>query len=367
MTDRMPSASATRRLQLVALAALTVLATFNARLARAAESLPPDEFDAPRPIVGRPSDVAPRGDQADRILLVSTRAVGTQCDAAAMREGLRCEARGADGRWTPISWPAVVAEFAAPMPTVVYIHGNRVDAGVDKAHGMAVHQWLASRRTAGAPMRYVIWSWPSSQVRGRIKDYEVKAARCRPCGWQLAWAIDQLPAEAPLAIIGYSYGARVTTGALHVLGGGSLDGLRLGERVHADRAPVRVALVAAAVDAAWLRPGGYHARALSQMESLLLVNNQLDPAMRFYPISPVGRHNAALGYAGLGGRESLGEYGSRVRSLDMTDAVGRHHDLGAYFEAQSMLGAALVKAIEPANGNPAVDRQLVDRTVSTQR
>jgi hypothetical protein len=302
-------------------------------------------FDAPPlplpAIEAPPAAAAP----SDQIYLVSTRGLGLRCDAAAMASGLRCEqlvvdARG-ERRWEKISWDDLLASFREPLPTVIYVHGNRVESTADKSHGLSFYRPLAQSKRSGARLRYIIWSWPASQIRGQVKDYEVKAARTRPVGWQLAWAIDQLPADAPLALAGYSYGARVVTGALHVLGGGSLDGLKLAQRVHPRRRPLRVGLVAAAVDAAWLRPSGYHGRASSQIESLLLVNNQLDPAMRFYPISPVGRHATALGYSGV----SLPSLAGRVRSFDMTSVVGRHHTLSEYL-ASGQFGRMLSQLVD---------------------
>jgi hypothetical protein len=281
-----------------------------------------------------------------------------------MAGGVHCEIRIGDGVWRELSWNDVLADFATPLPTVVYVHGNRVEDGWDKAHGIEFYRWLEARRPAGSPMRYVIWSWQSSQVRGRIKDYEVKAARTRPCGWQLAWTNDQLPTDSPLAIVGYSYGARVTTGALHLLGGGQMDGLALEQRVHPNRPPMHVALVAAAVDANWLRPGGYNDKAASQMDGLLLVNNQLDPAMRFYPISPVGRHASALGYEGV--RIGLGA--GQVQSIDMTDAVGRHHALDEYLAASSTLARAMGKVVDmPAPLPGAGESSLAGRDAKDAR
>lgn len=300
-----------------------------------------------------PAD-AGRAATADRILLLSTRGLGTRCDAAAMADGMHSERRDESGQWHPLTWSETLAEFADPLPTVIYVHGNRVASGVDKSHGLEFYRWLAARKSAATPMRYVIWSWPSTQIRGRLKDYEVKAARCRPCGWQLAWAIDQLPPDVPLTLVGYSYGARLATGTLHILGGGRLGDLELTERAHPNRPPINVALVAAAVDAAWLRPGGYHGKAISQCASLVLVNNQLDPAMRFYPLSPIGWHRDALGYAGVPGRASLGDLAARIHSVDMTEAVGRHHSLDVYL-ANSSLGRALGQVIDLPAVTPDIE------------
>jgi hypothetical protein len=277
---------------------------------------------------------------ADQVYLISTRSIGTQCDAGLMASGLQCEAHdglgGASG-WRSLSWDELSAELAAPTPTIIYIHGNRVDCGYSKSHGLAMYRSLAARKQGDGPIRFVIWSWPSSQIRGQVRDYQVKAARTKQVGWQLAWAIDQLPTETPVAVIGYSYGARVATGALHLLAGGRLGSLELAERLHPQRPPVRAAFVAAALDANWIRPGGYHGRALEQVDELLLVNNHLDPAMRFYHLA-MESGARPLGY---GGPRGLGQFAARVRSVDVTGAVGRHHAIEEYLASSSRVTRVL--------------------------
>ena len=284
----------------------------------------------------------------DRIFLVSTRPLGTRCDPSIMAGALHCEryvaAAGGLGAWQPITWSEVASEFADPLPTVVYVHGNRINCGEDKSHGLTFYRSLAACKQGDSPLRYVIWSWPSEQIRGPVKDYQVKAARTRQVGWQLAWAVDQLPEKSPLALVGYSFGARVVTGALHLLAGGEMDGLTLPETLHPRRPPMRAALVAAAVDADWLRPRGYHGRALEQVDELLLVNNQRDPAMRFYHL-PMDHRARPLGFSGPASIASLGELASRVRSIDFTGAVGRHHALSKYL-ATSKLGRVLEQVVQ---------------------
>jgi hypothetical protein len=363
--DRRPFPTARGRSNLwqfaLALAAASLAIDF-------AQAAPPDVSPV-RVVVDASAAAAPKL-AGDHVLLVSTRPLGTRCDAAAMAAGLHCEQMVSDGRgnsqWRTISWSAVQADFAQPLPTVVYVHGNRVDPGVDKSHGLGVYRALPARKPGAPPLRYVIWSWPSSQVRGRIKDYEVKAARTEPAGWQLAWAIDQWPTDSPLALVGYSYGARVVTSSLHVLGGGRLDQLPLLSRVHPSRPPIRAALVAAAMDASWLRTGGYHGRAVSQVDRLLLVNNQLDPAMRFYPMSPMGRHSSALGHSGPVG--NLGPFASRIQSFDLTEAVGRHHALGEYLAAAGQVNRVLQQVVDlPPAPRAAVESSLAGRTESGGR
>ncbi len=271
-----------------------------------------------------------RAEGADRVYLISTRSIGTRCDCSSMQSGLRCEELIAEGYsaryWRAVEWEEVAAELADPLPTIIYVHGNRIDPGFDKTHGLEIYRSLAARKPCDAPLRYIIWSWPSSKVSGIINDYQVKAARTRPVAWQLAWAVDHMPPETPVTLVGHSYGARVVTGALHLLAGGRLGDLQLAEHVHAERPRMRAALLAAAVDASWIRPGGFHGRALAQVDQVLLVNNHRDPAMRFYHLAFEG-HVRPLGYGGISG---LGEFADRVRTVDVTPSVGRRHALEDY-------------------------------------
>lgn len=269
-------------------------------------------------------------DAEDQVLLISTRQLGTRCDPQQMIDGLECRERIARDNatdWRPIPWEQIAE---SDRPTLFYIHGNRVGRGRDQAEGLAVYQRLAQHHAGDDPIRYVIWSWPSDQIRRPVLDYKVKAARTRPVGWQLAWAIDQLPAETPLALVGYSYGARIATGALHLLAGGTLGELKLGDPQ--PRPPVHAALIAAAEDAAWVRPGGFHGRALGQIDRLVLLTNRLDPAMRFYHLG-FGRDVQPLGYTGL----LAGRPQGKLWSVDLTEQLGRTHSLGSYLRAKEVV------------------------------
>lgn len=278
--------------------------------------------------------------EADEIVLVSTRAVGTTCDGERMREKLQCQRYeiGPDGRayWKAVPWQGALLTPTSKR-TVMYVHGNRVEPGEDRGRGMLVYHSLVSQGRPSEPIRYVIWSWPSTPIPGPLKDLYVKAARTRPAGWQLAWFLDQLPEETPVSLVGYSYGARVVSGALHLLGGGMLGGLELAERAHPQRPPMRVAMIAAAFDADWIQPGGYHARALSQTEELVLFTNQRDPAMRLYHFSVDRGRIDALGKAGPPRPGSLGDAAQRIALLDVTAEVGRSHVLDNYLAARGKM------------------------------
>ncbi len=271
---------------------------------------------------------------ADEILLISTREMGTTCDPKRMECELVCRRLtfAADGlpTWVSFDWHELQTPSATNRKTVIYVHGNRVELGNDAAEGMAVYDSLVRASRNREPLRYIIWSWPSEQIPGLIKDYKVKAKRTNEVAWQLAWFVDQLPAEMPLALMGYSYGARTVSGTMHLLGGGHLDQLRFTSRQHPSRPPARIALVAAAFDADWVIPGEVHERALSQMERMVVVTNRLDPAMRFFRLSTRHSRVDAMGLAGVADRDKLGTASNRIQHIDVTAEVGRSHVIYDY-------------------------------------
>jgi hypothetical protein len=291
---------------------------------------------------------------ADEILMMSTRAVGTACDGNRLSEKLQCQRYeiGDNGRphWKSMDWRDAL-QPTSPMRTVVYVHGNRIAPGEDRYRGMMVYRSLVTQGRPSQPIRFIVWSWPATTIRGPIKDMRLKAARTCPAGWQLAWFIDQLPEETPVSLIGYSFGARVASGALHVLGGGRLNGLQLTERLHPQRPPIRVAMIAAAFDADWMLPGRYHGRAISQVEKLVLVTNHRDPMMRLFHFSVDRRKIHALGKEGVPHAQSLGKAARRIQPVDVTHEVGRSHKLVDYLAASGKMGLVwrkLIPSVEPS-------------------
>jgi hypothetical protein len=137
----------------------------------------------------------------------------------------------------------------------------------------------------------------------------------------LAWLVDQLPAETPISLVGFSFGARVVTGGLHLLGGGSIGHLNLYERVHPDRAPVNAVLISGTMHAHWLGEGQYHGLAMTQVSRLLSVNNRRDPAMRYYHLAFDGRPQAL----GLRGPTCISPAESfKIMNRDVSRYVSRH-------------------------------------------
>ena len=163
-----------------------------------------------------------------------------------------------------------------------------------------------------------------------MRDARIKAARTRPAGCQLAWVLDQIPGDVPVGLIGYSFGARVITGALHLLGGGHLNGMSLTERANPDRQPVRLVMIAAATHAHWLGQGQYHGQALSQVDQALSINNSSDTIMRWYHLASPNSRPQAMG---LCGPTCLGSERHKVRVRNVARHVGSEHDIHRYLSS----------------------------------
>ena len=287
-----------------------------------------------RALANVPCAVGPR--EQDEVWLVSCRSMGCG-DPAQQVDNLRYWHYDRAGGWQPSTVDELLATDDPDVITVVFLHGNRIPCDEAFTKG-----WSAYRAVVACaderPVRFVIWSWPSEPLRGPINDARVKAARTDPCGYYLAWLLDRMRPEVPVSCWAHSYGARIVTGALHLLGGGRLCGHHLAHRVHEQRDPMQVVFLAAALDSDWLLPGHYQDRAMSQVSSMLLVNNGCDALLRRYHLIYCRRScQQALGYTGLAtGYLAPGDQG-KVSQVDACCYVGRRHLLALYIGAPDLM------------------------------
>ncbi|QDU89968.1 hypothetical protein Pla175_33660 [Pirellulimonas nuda] len=267
----------------------------------------------------------------DEVLILDLRQIGCSTDPGRAASHARVLRRDASGRFCGTTLDALVAGSDPGVPTVLYTHGNRVEPNEVAPFGMRVYRRLTACRRNGQPIRYVMVSWNSDQERGLLNDIRTKASRTDSVAWQLAWVIDQLPPETPLGLMGYSFGARISTGAAHLLAGGSLGGVRLDSQTGCAKRPIESVLVAAAIDKCWLGPGQRQGLAMQQIDHLLVSMNQRDPAMRFYPYLYRSYNPESIGYSGPTCLSA--DYASRMQKCDLTSSVGTTHDLDRYLQS----------------------------------
>jgi len=267
-------------------------------------------------------------DRADDVWLISTRHLGCPCwDKSDDELDLHVERYGGKGvGWIETSLDEFFSSADPAQRTMIYVPGNRVDWNDAIVRGNHARDGVLGCSHI-EPIRFVIWSWPSDQIHGQLKDVRVKAARTNGEAHYLAWFLSRCDTETPISILGYSFGARVTTGALHVLGGGQLAGQTL---PHAQPRRTRVALLAAAVHNYWLQPGACHEYATSQMDRLLIQYNSCDPVLQRYRIIEKHGRPAALGYTGMRVDETAGTY---IDQHNVCCIVGKSHAEARYMNS----------------------------------
>lgn len=273
--------------------------------------------------------------------LVSSRGASTCGDPVLGYERLEYWRGDGNCGWIPSTAEEFHATDNPRVPTIFFVHGNRVSRGEAKQVG---RQWV--RRFEGAeygagPARLVIFTWPSDQIAGKpIEDVRVKAHRSEAHAWYLAALIDSIPSDVPIGLVGYSYGARLISASLHLLGGGRISGRQLARDEVPPARPLRAVLLAAALDNHWLGEGQHHGLALSQVDSLVVFVNHEDSLLRLYP-RLFGRGGPdALGRTGVVSRSRLGVHGSKLRQINVAGAVGKHHDWHTYVNSGTIMSRA---------------------------
>jgi hypothetical protein len=219
-----------------------------------------------------------------------------------------------------------IATDDAAIPTCFVLHGNQTDAALAVAQGMRAYRALTASLPPEQPLRFVIWSWPSDRIHGILKDVRVKAARTTTEGIYLAWTLHRLNPQTSVSLVGFSYGARIATGALHLLAGGVMSGYAL-PASQSQRAPLRAILVAPALHNYWLAEGRYHGRALEIVEEMLLVKNSCDSALRRYRFVDTSLSAEALGYTGPAG---WSPHYAKIKHVDACCDLGKSHDWELY-------------------------------------
>jgi hypothetical protein len=302
---------------------LTLLVVAQVAAGRAADRAPTEKQTPPEaPAACSTFRVRPQ----DQVWVVSTRCLG--CPTGSEAEPAWQVWRYAAAMWQPASAAEFYASDAADLVTPFYIHGNRIDHPQACRDGLAAYFQLVGKLDDEPPARFVVWSWPSSQIHGQLKDVRAKAARSDVDGYYLGRFLAGMKPEVRVGLVGYSYGARIASGALHLLGGGTMLGQTLEPQ---PRPQVRVAMWAAAEHNHWYIPGNYHGQALAAGDAWFNAINCCDPVLARYRFLEKCSDPAAAGYAGIYGRNLLPtEVNQRIEEVQVSHVVGKVHDKDPY-------------------------------------
>ena len=207
----------------------------------------------------------------------------------------------------------------------VFVDGNRISAADALKRGERMRRRIGCCQER---VRFVIWSWPTEKIAGPMRDIRTKICRSDGETFFLASWLSQLPTEQRISLVGYSLGARVVTGSLHLLGGGSYYGNRLSETQERSVYP-RAALLGSALPLGYITPRGAHGLALSNADRVLSISNSGDQALKFFKFVSSSKNAIALGYRAISPR-SLGGLAPLLEQRDVNRTAGRSHDLNDY-------------------------------------
>jgi hypothetical protein len=264
----------------------------------------------------------------DEVWLVSTRSLGCPAEGGAALPAARAE-RYVNGEWQPADAADLTKAPAGDAPTCYYIHGNWVTERAALDESWAFYHKLAAE-AGPLPLRYVIWSWPSAKGCGIVRDIRAKADRTDVESYFLAQMLSATDPAARVSLVGYSFGARIATGALHLQGGGEIAGWTLPSPAEPRRQGARVVLLAAAMHSWWLEPGQYHGMAPGQIDRALVLYNSCDYVLKRYRFVSRCSRPSALGYTGIPSVKRLGEAGERFAERDACCSIGKSHHWSGY-------------------------------------
>ncbi|WP_437185672.1 hypothetical protein SH668x_002785 [Planctomicrobium sp. SH668] len=223
------------------------------------------------------------------------------------------------------------------VPVCIFVHGSFVE--LPNQYVEAAGFYTAVRGKNPSPLHMIFFTWPSDgpytgifpvdvAIRGRQADFN---------GFHLAYLISQIPAECPICLVGHSHGTRAILSAMHLAGGGTIEGCSFPYSMGQNRR-YRAVLAAAAFDHNWLNPGHQFDRSLNPLEGLVNLRNRNDLALAAYPLSRPFAHRATArsGFTEHDAR-MIGYNAAKIREADVTDIVGRHHYWPYYYKSPTII------------------------------
>ncbi|MEX0670824.1 MAG: alpha/beta hydrolase [Pirellulales bacterium] len=272
-----------------------------------------------------PAVTCPDGD----VWLVSTRRLPGICRLPA-QAALDVEQR-CGSRWERSDLVNLLDDPSRPL--VIFIHGNRYEPHDAKSQGSTVARQVAGICPAGGRARTVVFSWPSAQQGRLIPSSRENYRRSSTDAHYLAWLLGQLDPAQPVAVIGYSLGAKIAVGAIEDL---VEAGHATGRSPWAERTGrSHLVLVAPAVPSDTFSPRGASAPAIAGIDRLTLVINSRDLALRMFPHLDRLEGADALGTVGMP-RRWLPE-GVEFTATDAASIVGKRHAFPLYLESPALV------------------------------
>ena len=286
-------------------------------------------------------------DGQDRIWLLSTRSLVSRATQVSLDQpAFEISKLSPKNLFQSVSFEQFIHQLAQRQRAVIYVHGNRFTADDAIARGCLVHANVAIHEV-DQPVDWVIWSWESDKNGILVRDARLKANRTEGQGLYLGWLLRKhANHRIPTTLVGYSFGGRVVTGALHAAAGGELGGVSIAGEATLD-GPFNAALIAPAIDSLWLDQRGYHRLATQNLDRLTLLYNRRDAVLKRYWLIDRVQGRLALGYTGPRNFAPRFDGSSLpVLSRDCSESIGVKHDELYYFQKSCHAGREIATLID---------------------
>jgi hypothetical protein len=235
-----------------------------------------------------------------------------------------------DGRYHQSDHEQLISALRPGVPVCLVIHGSFVKAG--DLYPESVQRYKRLLASANdRPIHFIAAHWPSDPgllLLPTLQVYQL-GLRAEFNGIYLAQLITRIPPDNPVSLIGHSHGCRVVASALHLLGGGTVQGFAV-HNPHPERR-MRAVFGAGAIDRHWLNPGQKYGCALNRIECLLNLRNRHDAVLSLYPLQAPLLHHA-IGQAGLrvSDLRKMGWQSAKITEFDVTSLIGTGHMISHY-------------------------------------
>ncbi|HEY2159475.1 MAG TPA: hypothetical protein VGH33_27865 [Isosphaeraceae bacterium] len=230
--------------------------------------------------------------------------------------------------------PAELFAQVVGRPVLIQVQGSLTTPDMAVGGLMWTHSWLQAHHCLPPDVVVIAFDWPSQRVyRNDVLDINEKGRRAFVAAYHLARFIQSFPPSSRVCVLGQSYGGRVVPGALHLLGGGSLNSQSHDPEVCLPTTrpdlDMHGIIIAGASDRDWLDPGKRYDRTLAGVTRFLNLYNRKDESLILYPGLIRSNHHRAIGRIGLTNRdfERLGPLAARYEEHDVHDLLGTEHTL----------------------------------------
>jgi hypothetical protein len=218
---------------------------------------------------------------------------------------------------------------------ILYVHGNFMERCNALERVRIVDSYI--KQQADRPYRLIMLSWPSQRERKPLRDVKSNAEAAECESLYVAWILSRLRNEPQVSILGFSFGARATTGGLHLNAGGAIPGLSRSPFPELDAIyRYRLGLVAPAIDRNWIENNGRHGLAMTHVDSMINLYNSRDPILRRFRFLDRIVRPVAAGFAGfesaadpVASSPLTGQ--TRIRQYDCGSVIGTTHSERSYY------------------------------------